>query len=161
MGRKIALDKLTFISGGQTGIDRAVLDFCLDHQLSCGGWCPEGRLAEDGPIDRKYPLKELPGASYEDRTMANVTDSDATVILYLGKMSGGTQRSFEFASRQGRPCLPINFEELPPKEAAIMFLEFIDRLEPAVVNFSGPRQSEWRRAYESCIDFLNTVLNHQ
>ena len=161
MGRKIALDKLTFISGGQTGIDRAVLDFCLDHQLSCGGWCPEGRMAEDGPINRKYPVKELPGATYEDRTMANVKESDVTVILYHGRISGGTLKSFEFATGLGKPCLPINLEELPPGEAAIIFLEFIDRLEPVIINFSGPRQSEWKRAYDLCIVFLNTIFDHQ
>jgi hypothetical protein len=160
MGREIALDQLTFITGGQTGIDRAVLDFCLDHQMRCGGWCPEGRLAEDGPIDRKYPVKELPGASYEDRTMANVAESDATVILYHGKMCGGTLKSFEFAIRLGKPHLLLNFEVMRPKEAAIRFREFIDRLEPSILNFSGPRQSEWNRAYELCIVFLGTVLDH-
>jgi len=49
--------KLTrIISGGQTGVDRAALDMAIHGGFACGGWCPAGRLAEDGPIASKYPL---------------------------------------------------------------------------------------------------------
>ena len=36
------------ISGGQTGADRAALDFAIKMDLPHGGWVPVGRLAEDG-----------------------------------------------------------------------------------------------------------------
>ena len=36
------------ISGGQTGVDRAALDVGLTLGLAVGGWCPQGRRAEDG-----------------------------------------------------------------------------------------------------------------
>jgi hypothetical protein len=38
------------VSGGQTGADRAALDWAIDNRLEHGGWCPADRLAEDGPI---------------------------------------------------------------------------------------------------------------
>ena len=41
------------ISGGQTGVDRAALDVALEHNFPCGGWCPKGRRAEDGPIPER------------------------------------------------------------------------------------------------------------
>jgi hypothetical protein len=50
---------LKIVSGGQTGADRAALDWALSHKLPCGGWCPKGRKAEDGAIDAKY-LRQLP-----------------------------------------------------------------------------------------------------
>src|SRR6201984_1313874 len=50
------------VPGGQTGADRAGLDWALAHNVECGGWCPNGRKAEDGPIDAKYPLKETTNA---------------------------------------------------------------------------------------------------
>jgi hypothetical protein len=56
------------VSGGQTGADRAALDWALSHNLPCGGWCQKGRKAEDGTIDLKYPLKESSSASYLQRT---------------------------------------------------------------------------------------------
>jgi hypothetical protein len=42
------------ISGGQTGADRAALDFAIERGILHGGWCPKGRLVEDGLIDTGY-----------------------------------------------------------------------------------------------------------
>ena len=47
------------ISGGQTGADRAALDAGIESGFPVGGSCPFGRMAEDGPIDLRYPLVEL------------------------------------------------------------------------------------------------------
>jgi hypothetical protein len=71
------------VSGGQTGADRAALDWALSHKLPCDGWCPKGRKAEDGMIDPKYPLKESSSACYLQRTEWNVRDTDATVLFSL------------------------------------------------------------------------------
>ena len=38
------------VSGGQTGSDRAALDWAIFHDLPHGGWCPKGRKAEDGTL---------------------------------------------------------------------------------------------------------------
>src|SRR5271165_5702183 len=71
------------VSGGQSGADRAALDWALSHNLPCGGWSPKGRKAEDGPINAKYPLKESSSGSYLQRTEWNVRDSDATILSRL------------------------------------------------------------------------------
>ena len=109
---------MTFISGGQTGIDRAMLDFCMDNHLRCGGWCPDHRQAEDGTIDPGYPVKELAGASYTQRTQANVRESDATVIIFHGEMTGGTLKSREFALGNHKPLLLLDMREITVEEAA-------------------------------------------
>lgn len=55
----------------------------------CGGWCPRGRLAEDGPISPVYPLSEETTLSdYAVRTAWNVRDSDATLVLAAGPLTG-------------------------------------------------------------------------
>ena len=77
-----------FVSGGQTGADRAALDWAIEHKFEHGGWCPLGRLAEDGPIDPKYELTETPTAEYAQRTEWNVRDSDGTVIFSIGSEAG-------------------------------------------------------------------------
>jgi len=41
---------LKIMSGGQTGVDRGALEAALELGIECGGWCPAGRLAEDGRI---------------------------------------------------------------------------------------------------------------
>jgi hypothetical protein len=73
------------ISGGQTGADRAALDFALKFNIPHGGWIPKGRIAEDGPLPAKYQLQEMPTSSYPKRTEQNVIDSDGTLIFSRGK----------------------------------------------------------------------------
>nr|WP_321354819.1 putative molybdenum carrier protein [uncultured Draconibacterium sp.] len=38
---KIQIPCQKLISGGQTGVDRAVLDACLKYSFPCGGWYPK------------------------------------------------------------------------------------------------------------------------
>src|SRR6202011_5716034 len=80
---------IRIVSGGQTGADRAALDWALQHNVPCGGWCPKGRKAEDGPINPKYPLKESSSVCYLQRTEWNVRDSDGTVLFSIAPILGG------------------------------------------------------------------------
>jgi hypothetical protein len=64
------------ISGGQTGADRAGLDFAVEVGLAHGGYVPKGRKAEDGGIYERYRFVELATNSYPERTKRNVRESD-------------------------------------------------------------------------------------
>jgi hypothetical protein len=96
------------ISGGQTGVDRGALDAALSIGFLCGGWCPQDRKAEDGPIPDRYPLVVLPGAGYRQRTLKNVKDSDATVIIYANTLSGGTKLTQDFCQREKKPFVVVD-----------------------------------------------------
>jgi hypothetical protein len=135
------------VSGGQTGVDRAALDAALGAGVTAGGWCPEGRLAEDGPIDRRYPLTELPGGDYLARTRRNVHDSDATVIVHFGELAGGTAATLRFCREAGRPCLLIDGARVEAGAALERLLAFVAALRPRVLNVAGPRASEDGRGY--------------
>lgn len=91
------------ISGGQTGADRGGLDAALYCNVPHGGWCPKGRLSEDGTIPEKYDLQEMTTKDYLRRTEANVVDSDATIIFCYGLPKGGSLRTVEFALKHGKP----------------------------------------------------------
>ena len=78
------------ISGGQTGADRAALDVAIKLGILHGGWIPKGRLTENGKLDDKYQLKEMDTANYNQRTEQNVIDSNGTLILSHGKLTGGS-----------------------------------------------------------------------
>src|SRR5438128_3765400 len=112
------IDILKIISGGQTGVDRAALDAALKHGIKCGGWCPAGRLDEFGRIPDRYPVKELEQGSLVERTMQNVKDSDATVIIYFDKLRGGTEQTVRFCIEQHRPHKLINAAEVSVERAA-------------------------------------------
>jgi len=100
------LQSLKIISGGQTGADRAGLDWPIKHGISNGGWCPKGRRAEDGPIHAKYQLQETPSRNPLQRTAWNVRDSDGTVIFSIRKhLSGNSSETLEFVIRHRKPDL--------------------------------------------------------
>lgn len=97
------------VSGGQTGVDRAALDAALEcPDVEAGGWCPKGRKAEDGPLPDRYPLRETPAERYAQRTEWNVRDSDGTLVLTRGPVTGGTRLTVELAREYGRPHLVID-----------------------------------------------------
>ena len=94
---------IRIVSGGQTGADRGGLDAALYAGVPHGGWCPKGRKAEDGVIPPQYNLREMKSADYLQRTEANVIDSDATLLLTLGRATGGSKRTLDFARKHGKP----------------------------------------------------------
>src|SRR6266498_3663785 len=98
----MGLALVRIVSGGQTGADRAALDWALAHGVPHGGWCPRGRKAEDGTIARLYLLTETPADSYAPRTEWNVRDSDGTAILSLSQtLTGGSRKTAELARQYG------------------------------------------------------------
>ena len=130
---------LKVVSGGQTGVDRAALDVARALGLPCGGWCPRGRLAEDGPIGLDYPLVETPSADYAQRTEWNVRDSDGTLVLTRGRAEGGTAFTIALARGRGKPLLVVDLATDPdPAEAA----RWVREAEVTLLNVAGPRESQ-------------------
>ena len=104
-----------------------------------GGWCPQGRLAEDGPIADKYDLKETPSAEYAERTEWNVRDSDGTVIFSIAEeLTGGSLATAHFARVHGQPCLHLSRKT---KKPAAKLRVFIAKHKIKVLNVAGPRAS--------------------
>ena len=135
------MDFPKIVSGGQTGADRAALDWAMANSIPHGGWCPQGRLAEDGKIDMQYNLRETPKMDYLQRTEWNVRDSDATVIISLEpQLTGGSLATAELASGLGKPCLHLSGLQ-DASENAGQLADFLRRHEVRVLNVAGPRAS--------------------
>jgi hypothetical protein len=143
------------VSGGQTGVDRAALDVALDLGLPCGGWCPRGRRAEDGPLPARYPLVETPSEVYAQRTEWNVRDSDGTLVLTRGQPEGGTALTVELAARLGKPCLLLDLEGQPDPAVVRDWLRS-ERIE--FLNVAGPRESESPGIYQQSALFLRDLF---
>jgi hypothetical protein len=142
------LSQITIISGGQTGADRAALDFAVDHEMPHEGWCPRGRLAEDGPIPPHYRLQETPSGKYAQRTEWNVRDSDATVLFTIRpEVTGGTALASQVARRLGKPVLHLHREPAAAGDdaAALLarkLLRFLAEHRVRRLNVAGPRASQ-------------------
>jgi Circularly permutated YpsA SLOG family len=143
------------VSGGQTGVDRAALDVAMERGIPCGGWCPAGRWAEDGPIDPRYPLRETPSADPAERTEWNVRDSDGTALLVAAGESPGTVLTWDVARRLGRPVYPWRLDALPD---AGHFRRWLQRYGIRTLNVAGPRESESPGVYTAARDWLRAVL---
>jgi hypothetical protein len=147
------------ISGGQTGVDRAALDAALRYGIESGGWCPAGRLDEMGKIPDRYPLNEMESGGFTERTLQNVKDSDGTVIIYLGKLSGGTEQTVKFCIEQQRPHEMIDASDISIEKAAQLIADFVRQNKIDILNVAGPRASEWPGGYDYAFRTLDNFLN--
>ncbi len=154
-------NNLTIISGGQTGTDRGALDAALANGITIDGWCPEGRLAENGKIPTHYPLQELVGAGYSERTRQNVIESDATIIFKFGRIdkSPGTELTLKQCVTHAKPHLLIDAETVLESDAVQQILEFMQAHNVRRLNIAGPRASQTAAAYEYSKAVLLGLLN--
>ena len=143
------------VSGGQTGVDRAALDVAIALEIPHGGWCPLGRIAEDGPIPDCYQLDEHPSPKYADRTKRNVIDSDATLVLYSSILEGGTFKTFHYAENLGKPCIKIRLSH-PGRMERVRDWLISNRVRS--LNIAGPRASKEPEIYQSAFDYLMKLL---
>jgi hypothetical protein len=144
------------VSGGQTGADRAALNFAIKQNIPHGGWVPKGGIAEDGRIPDIYQLQEMPTDSYPARTEQNVIDSDGTLIISHGILTGGSANTAEMARKHARPWLHLDMEKTTADEAAQRLREWIADNDVSVLNVAGPRQSGDPDIYNVTIKVLET-----
>ena len=144
------------ISGGQTGVDRAALDVAIHLGIAHGGWCPRGRLAEDGQVPAMYDLVEMESANYADRTRQNVLAADATLILYPDELRSGTRLTAKLASELGKPYFAVRLDDRPkPADIAA----WIHEEQIKSLNVAGPRASSYPRIYSRAKAFLTKVFD--
>ena len=141
------------VSGGQTGADRAALDWAIGHNVPHDGWCPRGRLAEDGPIPSIYALRETATSRYPERTERNIVESDGTVVFSMtDAVEGGTKLTLELVRRLRKPHLLISAETKRGPGAGLH--RFVVEQGIKRLNVAGPRASKEPRIGE----FVKQVL---
>jgi len=140
MEEQVRIEKI--MSGGQTGADRAALEFAIKQGIPHHGWCPRGRKAEDGLIPSRFKLKETPSAGYSQRTEWNARDSDGTVVFTVtDQLEGGSKKTILCARRFGKPWLHLAAKR-PGADHAGLLRRFVERNQIKVLNVAGPRGSE-------------------
>jgi hypothetical protein len=147
--------KLKIISGGQTGADRAALDWAIEHRFAHGGWCPLGRKAEDGIIAAKYQLTETDSVNYRARTVRNVLESDATLIANNGELDGGSLETLRIAERHGKPVRVVQLDHAPTDRDIEQIHDWLRQSPIVILNIAGPRESKRPGIYCATRDLLD------
>ena len=159
---------IKLISGGQSGVDRAVLDVALERGIAYGGWCPKGGWAEDFPeppgVLTKYPfLRQTPLADPARRTEWNVRDADACMIVIDDGgllASRGAMLAQKLAEKYSKPLWIIDLRQPDAVARAATWLR--THLETNVgelrLAIGGPRESEAPGIHGRAMAVIRTLM---
>ena len=147
------------ISGGQTGADRAALDLAIAFGMEYGGFVPRHRLTEDGRLPSKYAgMTETVSADNTERTELNVINSDATLIVSNGELSGGSKLTKRFARKHKKPILHLDLTLLTPESAADKARLWLTASKCETLNVAGPRASKDPTIYGDTLELLKLIF---
>jgi hypothetical protein len=145
------------ISGGQTGADRAALDWAIENGIDHGGYCPRGRVAEDGAIPARYNLIETAETEYSVRTKRNVEESDATVIITLtAELTGGSRETAQHARKAGKRWIQLSHADRFDISAALRGFAKAEAVR--TFNVAGSREGEEPGIYQFTKDTLKNAF---
>ncbi len=147
------------ISGGQTGAEQAALDAAIQCHVPHGGWISKGRLTEAGRLPNKYKLTEMPTDSDEKRTEQNVIDSDGTLVISHGKLSGGERFIRGKAEKHNKPYLHIDLDKINAFQAAHVVKKWASDNHIEILNVTGPGISNDKYIYQAAMRLLTTVFH--
>lgn len=158
------IDKI--ISGGQTGVDRAVLDFAISHSIPHGGACPKGRVAEDGEISEKYQLYEVGtdehelSINYALRTIENIKQSDGTLVIVPvypipEGVSDGTNMTIEKAKELSKPFLIFQLGYSRMEDIR----DWLNQNKIKILNVAGPRESNFPEVYHESYTLFEALFS--
>jgi hypothetical protein len=146
------------ISGGQVGADQVALDAAIKCNFPHGGWIQKGRKTKSGILPDKYELEEMSVAGYKERIEQNVKDSDGTVIISHGNLTGGADYSMKMTERHKRPTLHIDLEETSAFIAASQINTWVIDNNIEVLNVTGSRASEDPDIYRNTMYILEDSI---
>lgn len=151
------------VSGGQTGVDQAGLFAAEKAGYQTGGWAPHYWMTSDGPnpslLQDHFGLVEHSG-DYKARTVQNVQDSDATLILAIDFKSRGTVLTINSAAVQNKPFFNLGL----PCEKGVddvhleALTDWLDANNVEVLNIAGNRQTKDNNIFELASEVLDRIF---
>jgi len=149
------LSLIKVMSGGQTGADIAGLRAAHKAGIETGGWAPKGFITEAGPrafLGKLYGLKEH-RKGYHHRTIANVLDSDMTIIV-AQSWSPGSTLTREACFKHKRPVFHVHTTDFDDKRSKEEVLRWILPRPHEVINIAGNRESVSPGIEKAATEFL-------
>ncbi|MEM7026893.1 MAG: putative molybdenum carrier protein [Pseudomonadota bacterium] len=152
------MSTLIIISGGQTGVDRAALDAAIQYRVSHGGWCPKGRLAEDGQIPMHYQLTETDTDAYPQRTKMNVQSADGTLIIFKHIMTSGTALTLKFVKQLVKPNFILDIDQQINIDKVN---NWMNQNTISTLNIAGPRESTTPGIYADSKKIIEAIIKQK
>ncbi|MEJ2656693.1 MAG: putative molybdenum carrier protein [Desulfobacterales bacterium] len=146
------------ISGGQVGADQAALDAAIKCDFPHGGWIQKGKKTQTGILPEKYHLIEMSVSGYKERIERNVVESDGTVIISHGNLSGGADYSRKMAMKHDRPSLHIDLSKTPVASSSSEINTWIIENAIEVLNVTGSRASEDGDVYKDTVYIIESTI---
>lgn len=154
------------ISGGQTGVDQAALQAAIYTGIEHGGWCPPGRVCENGEIPNRFILKETPlerdpsapNIPRSQRTIWNIRDSEGALIFSTGnnlEKDKGTQLAVDTAVNLRKPIQLIDINKMPDYH---IILEWIIKNKIRELSVGGPSEKSSPGIFKICIPFFGALF---
>jgi len=88
-------------------------------------------------------------------------DSDGTLIIHFGELSGGTRETLRFCERLGKPALTVDGAKESAEAAAEKAIDFITNHRVSVLNVAGPRESTHTGAAEYAKRVMSEILQRE
>lgn len=145
------------ISSGRSGAARAALDVALQLNIHHGGWMPGRRLAEGGPNSAAYRFREIRSSSDEVPAELNVADSDGTLIIDRGSLSGSLAHIRETAEKHRKPWLYVDLTQYDTFQASLEIKSWLSKYDIDVLNVAGPRDGSDPDLYQATKSILEVV----
>jgi hypothetical protein len=82
-------------------------------------------------------------------------ESDGTLILNVGTLSGGTRQTLDFARKHGKPCLVLQLDADAHPDA---IRSWIEENGIRIMNIAGPRESKCPGLHIKTLTFLRNLF---
>lgn len=104
-------------------------------------------------------MQELARGGYLQRTRKYVKDSDGTLIITIGKASGGTLRTIELCQQLRKPHFVVDTSQTSEFAAAAEIARrFVKEHAIKVLNVVGPRLSAWPQGHAFALGTLGELI---
>ena len=141
---------ITLINGGQTGVDRAILDFAVKYDIPYTGYICDAEDMTAKELIKKYPNLIDIGLTNIERTKKNIEMADWLVSINDPKTVNTDSRTF--AKKW------VMFDTHSPTVLSEIFKWYKQLDDITKLCIGGPRESWERGIYEETTNILEEVF---
>ncbi len=146
------------ISAGLAEVEQAALDVAIKVDIPHSGWIPNGHKDEDRSLLEKYKLKEIPASSDFEHTEKNILDSEGTLVISRGKLSGEASLLQNMTDKRNRPFLHIDLDSASDFFVSQTISAWITENRIKILHVAGPGVSKDSELYSATSKIFETVF---